>query len=140
MDIAGATKVAKELLLNPEMASSAPFITSKTDWSTQINGAYNLLFPFIHVDYPVRTEVISYVVQKITDAFKDHNQYNYHFGAYSSPGIDVPVMPTQMDKFTLEQMMIKIYVNDNGTSEFQIDVKNPTTGKDAKIASIGYGV
>lgn len=140
MDIAGATKAASKLMLNPSFASSAPFITQKADWTVQLNGAYNLLFPYIHTDFPVRDEVIEYVVEKITNALVDHNSTNMHFGSYSTAGIDVPIMPTQITKATLEKIIIKNYMNSNGLTTFVIEAKSPTTPDDMVFDEIGYGV
>ena len=84
MDIAGATKAAEKLIESENLLTdSAWFVAEKASWITQISGSYNLLFPWIHIDFPTRDEVMKYVSFKIDLAFVNHNSTHGHNGLYS---------------------------------------------------------
>ena len=82
-DLKGATFAAGALLGNTGVRqSSLPFITSKALWKTHIEGAYNLIYPLMHINYPTRDEVDLAIV----NAFKAHDMSNFHNGEGSTPG------------------------------------------------------
>lgn len=140
MDFNGATRAAVKLMTSTEFASSAPFITSKVNWQVQINGVYNLLFPYMHTDYAVRLETVQYVQNRIQEAMMNHNSTNKHNGALSTPGINVPILPTQIIKTQMEKQFIYKKLTKNGLTTYAIMVKIPTTPTDLLFTTIGYGL
>lgn len=140
MDYVGATMAAQKLATNMSLSSSAPFLTDKAKWDIQIRGAYHLVYPLIHVDYPTREETMAYVADRIREALMNHNSVNRHNGAFSTPGINVPVIPTFMGKDPTELTIIKKYINNSLSEVFKIDVKAPVKPQDQKFSVIGYGV
>jgi hypothetical protein len=119
MDIAGATKAAVQIVTNPSLI--------KAKWDIQISGAYNLLFPLIHKDFPNRKEIMKYVADKITNAFKNHNDTHLHNGQACTSVPDAPDVPKEVDFIKEEKIFLKYGE--------QINAK-----VDPKFDTIGYGV
>jgi hypothetical protein len=65
-----------------KVEADIPMIPFKKKWRIQIEGCYDLLFKYILVDFPTRTEVEKYV----TDTFHTHDTTNKHFGKKSRKG------------------------------------------------------
>jgi hypothetical protein len=124
MDIAGATKAAVQIVTNPSLITAAPFVASKAKWDIQISGAYNLL---IHKDFPNRKEIMKYVADKITNAFKNHNDTHLHNGQACTSVPDAPDVPKEVDFIKEEKIFLKYGE--------QINAK-----VDPKFDTIGYGV
>lgn len=49
-------------------------LSEKKKWDNQIIGCYDLIFPYLHRDYPTRDDVYEYM----TDLFRIHHSMNYH--------------------------------------------------------------
>jgi len=58
-NLADATLAAEALLAHSSLAGESALIPGKSDWATQIIGAYDLIFPHLHIDIPTRLEVQS---------------------------------------------------------------------------------
>lgn len=137
MDLAGAAKAAAKLITSPV---STPFITQKANWQTQIHGVYNLLFTHMHDDFPIREETGLYVADRIKNALTDHNLKNKHNGALCTPGINMPVVPTQITRSQKEKVFIYRNISKNGGTVFNIEVKTPNSAGAMIFDKIGYGI
>lgn len=90
LDLIGANNAASKLLQagRTDVSNNLPSISNKIKQEIQITGAYDLIFPYIHSDFPTRAELYKYMV----DSFFDHSSQNQHFGLLSSntPTIILP--------------------------------------------------
>jgi hypothetical protein len=96
IDMASATQSATALLANSSLAGSAPGIPSKASWRTQIIGAYDLMFPSMHLDIPTRDEVLVAIQSTISV----HHATTPHFGSGSFPGGATNAIPTIISPVT----------------------------------------
>jgi len=127
MDIAKATKAAAKLTASGSNLTGVAWFSAKASWITQISGAYNLLFPNIHIDFPTREEIMKYVSQKITFALIKHNATHWHNGLESYPFPDDPDTETPI-------------LNSKGEKLFTKYGEKIYTRRDPKFTKIGYGV
>lgn len=86
LDLAGAAKAAATLMAGGDQATNAdliavnmPMVSAKSSWKTQIIGVYDLIFPYMHIDYPLRTEVD----MAIYSSFQLHHVNHKHNGKKS---------------------------------------------------------
>lgn len=80
-------------------------IPSKKKWAIQIEGCYDLLYPFINVDYPTRDEIMIY----ISRMFTQHNMSKYNISG--NPVVDeVGAFPmiTQYKSFRGRKIKVKL--------------------------------
>ena len=77
-----------------------PMIGVKASWRTQVIGVYDLIDPFLHIDYPNRLEV----QQWITTEFSKHQGSGGHL-YWGTPNIALPVIYTP--KFTIINKMTR---------------------------------
>ena len=125
IDMAKATLMIEKLAVlqaeNPELGYiRTAMIPKKKQWKVQIEGCYDLIFPYMHIDYPTREDVYNY----ISELFRLHHSINYH---KYTPN-QTPVMPILMR----DPMTIPGNVN---LLEAGIFVKRGST-----INAIGYGL
>ena len=91
LNIVSATASMTTLIASGNITSSSnlPMISSKATRKTQSTGAYDLIFPDLHIDFPSRAEV-----QVCIDAaFKLHHSTIPHAGLFSSTGGATLVVP-----------------------------------------------
>lgn len=86
LDYLGAQQAAATLQASGDQASNVdlisvdlPMIGEKNKWANQIQGAYDLIFPYMHEDYPLRTETD----EAIFASFKLHHAGHKHNGKKS---------------------------------------------------------
>ena len=86
LDYIGAQQAAASLQASGDQAANIdlatvdlPMVGPKSIWSNQIQGAYDLIFPYLHEDYPLRTETD----QAIFSSFKLHHAGHKHNGKKS---------------------------------------------------------
>lgn len=95
IDVAGTTKAAAMLMANTSLLESGvcvPMLTAKAAWQTQVIGVYDLIDPFLNVDYARRDEHLLW----ITTEFAKHQGT----GAHLPPGTpNVPTPVTMIPKF-----------------------------------------
>lgn len=81
IDVAGTAQAVTALGVSPVLTSMGVYTTSsaaKSTWNMMIEGVWALLEPKIQVYFPTRTEVSTYVVQKLTQSFINHHASNSH--------------------------------------------------------------
>lgn len=93
-------------------------IVSKSKAATQIEGVYNMIFPYLHDDYPTRKEVYDMV----KDTFNMHDRTHWHNGlrSYYSP---TNIFETEKDQLEVEH------------KDIQEKVK-----QESPVQAIGYGI
>lgn len=65
---------------------------SKKSWANQIIGAYDLLFPHIHTEFPTRDEVFNAIMLTM----QNHQMQVNHFGKGSHPsGLSTTIQQTE---------------------------------------------
>ena len=90
LDVAGTSQAVVALGASPVLTSmgvSTASSAAKATWNMMIEGTWALLQPKIQKFFPTRTEISTYVVQKINETFIQHHASNAHVWA----GICVPV-------------------------------------------------
>ena len=120
----------------------------KLQYSTQIGGAYNLLYPHILLDYPTRLEVQTALELEIKKYDKTHCDINWHNGGPIVPcssGDKPPIMILPSKKGVISPIKVLPLLPKPGTinldKKTQNQVKTPTTDKNEIAAkTAGYGV
>jgi hypothetical protein len=86
LDFVGAQAAAATIMTSGEAPLNAdlsfinlPVVAAKNNWKTQITGAYDLIFPYMHKDYALRTETDL----AIYSSFKKHHISWKHNGKKS---------------------------------------------------------
>lgn len=120
IDLKGAAAAATSLVGNKSVVArkvKLPMVAIKAAWDVQAQGVYDLIFPYLHVDYPTRIETL----MAISGAVLIHCSTNMHNGEGSTPGTPnsaiLPVIPREF-KFA----------------------DGPTVRAGSPINAIGYGV
>lgn len=81
LDVAGTAQAVVALGASPVLTSMGVFATSstaKSTWNMMIEGTWALLQPKIQKYFATRTEISTYVVQKLNEAFIKHHAANAH--------------------------------------------------------------
>ena len=127
-DAIGAGQAAMKLVQagRYDISSSLVMIPDKVLWETQIIGAYDLIFPHLHVDFPTREEVFFQIYNAIDESLALHNSTNCHNGEGSTPGTQTP--PIVKEEFRLKE---ELY----GDEDSELFVRSGSP-----INVIGYGV
>ena len=71
--------ITDQAMLEDVQTINLAVIPSKMQWNIQIQGAYDLIYPYLHQDYPTREEVF----MALQMSFQMHHASNKHFGKYS---------------------------------------------------------
>lgn len=90
IDAAGTQKAALALVTNKSLSQAGvcvPMISAKSIWNAQAVGTYDLIDPYLHVDYPNRTEVQT----AIQEAFSSHQGKGAHL-PWGSPEVIKPLI------------------------------------------------
>jgi hypothetical protein len=95
-NLVDAALVATKLAIAPEtgLTSCLPMLVLKSDWvNVQIVGTYDLIYPWLHIDFPTRLEVQA----ELQVTMNDHTQNMWHNGIASSPMYPAyPVAPATL--------------------------------------------
>lgn len=97
-DIVEAGKTVLTLMSSPDigMTFNTPMIPDKKKWETQIEGAYDLIYPYLNEDFPTRNEVYAYA----TELFHTHHNMNYHWPLNWTFISQVPTIATSIPGFS----------------------------------------
>ena len=102
LDLIGAQAAAATLLGsgdldNPDIAPmNLAMVGDKAEWQNQIIGLYDLLFPYMHEDYALRTETN----RALTASFKNHHRSWAHNGKKSRNMLFAnDAVPTDFEEF-----------------------------------------
>lgn len=84
IDIYGASQAASKLSSEKSNNSdlqqvNTAVLSTKAAWDTHAQGVYDLIWTYIHADFPTRTEVDNAIMQ----SFMNHHNNNKHFGQNS---------------------------------------------------------
>lgn len=129
IDIAAAKSAAGAVahLQGSNITNALPMVTMMAKWSNQVIGAYDLIFPHLHKDYPMRNEVELLVKQTIAL----HHLTNWHLpvgmSVTGSPGSPLGLPGSTTDIKTL-LVPKEVFVN-----KVLVRAGSP-------VNSIGYGI
>lgn len=92
-----------------------PCVPLKNVWKNQIIGSYDLMFPYLHKDYPTREEV--YI--SIQQSFHQHHKNNKHWGkrsirTYSHDEQQTQIIPRETANAQGEKVRINSPINKIG--------------------------
>lgn len=108
IDLPSASLSATTLLVHSSLAGKSAKNPGKAPWNVQVTGAYDLIFPHLHIDIPTRLEVKAWGDVMINSAHMATVRKHY---SNSSPTVIPPVMPKPAE--TMIGTMMARRIGDN---------------------------